>query len=363
MADKQLYWLWLSCSGLGTLKQLEAFRAFGVIENLFAADAAELTRQALDKSIVSKLSLKNLDKAKGILSECAAKDIQVLCYDDPDYPALLKKTIDPPVVLYVRGHLDNMADELPLAMVGTRSPSVYASQIAQQFSYEIASGGLTIVSGMARGIDTLCHRGALRAGKRTIAVLGCGVDIAYPSENSELKRIIEANGAVVSQFPPGTAPHAGNFPLRNSIISGLCLGVFVLEGTLKSGTMITVKLANEQGREVFALPTNIDNIRGTGNNLLIQQGAKMVLRVSDIFEEFALSYTDRMQNSISKSKKLKDPSQQLIVELLNPSVPVQIDDICRRANMSAAAVNSALTMLELSGSVSRLPGKKYILKG
>lgn len=362
MNGQEIYWIWLSKLGLSLKKMAELATLFDYPEELYKASHSTLLYLGVDNATVKILANKNLSKANAILEYCTNNNIQLLCFGDDEYPELLKEIIDFPIVLYVKGDKSVMSSTLPLSMVGSRRPSIYATKTAEKFSFDIASSGMTIVSGMARGIDTICHKGAIRAGKPTIAVLGCGVDVTYPAENEDIKLAIEQNGCVISEFPPGTPPLHTNFPVRNRIISGISLGTFVVEGTLKSGSMITVRMAQEQGREVFTVPTNIDNIRGEGNNLLIQQGAKMVLKVSDVLEEFALSYTDRVNEVLSDREKTYDVLEQSIIDVLNNSVPVNVDEICLVTKQSASVVNSKLTLLEVNGRVKRLPGKNYVLK-
>lgn len=362
MSGQEIYWLWLSRLGLGLKKAAELSQLFDYPEELYKSSQSDLMYLGVDSATTRILSDKDLSRANSILDDCARSGVDLLCLDDENYPALLKEIIDFPLVLYTKGNRELLSSPLPLAMVGSRKPSVYASKTAQKFSFDIASAGMVVVSGMARGIDTICHKGALRAGKPTVAVLGCGADVTYPSENFDVKLAIEQEGCIVSEFPPGTPPLHSNFPVRNRIISGISLGTFVLEGTLKSGSMITVRLAQEQGREVFTIPTNIDNIRGEGNNMLLQQGAKMVLKVSDVLEEFALSYTERVNEVLSEREKNYDVLEQDIIDVLTSSIPVNIDEICRLTRQSAGIVNSKLTLLEVNGRVRRLPGKNYVLK-
>ena len=354
--DNRLYWIWLTQSGLNPIRQRELLTLFGAPKEIYECTSNEYTLKNIDKRDFSHIKNKSLNKATSIWEECLNNNIHLLTYHDENYPELLKQIPDPPMVLYFRGNLGN--DSFPLAMVGTRYPTVYANKMAQKFSLELANAGMTIVSGMARGIDTICHSGALKAGKRTIAVLGCGVDVTYPAENEELKKVIEGNGAVISEFPPGTPPHAGNFPIRNRIISGLSIGTFVIEGSIKSGTMLTVRHALEQDRDVFTIPTNLDNLKGGGNLIMLQQGAKLVMTASDILEEYALNYTEQLVTALAPEMGEKDP----ILAALHNSIPMNIDQICKATSLSASVANSMITMLELSGKVVRLPGKCYILR-
>jgi len=362
MHDNILYYVWLSCLNLIPEKRVEVLNEFGSPKKAFEASADEIHLSNLCSNTKNVLLQKNLSVAHTVIEDSNQKDISIIPLGDPRYPKLLSEIIDPPIVLYVKGIIPDTSFFPPIAMIGTRNPSVYAVKMAKKFSYDIALGNMLVVSGLARGIDTLCHRGALTANKPTIAVLGCGPDVVYPSENSEIQRLISENGAIISEFPPGTAPHAMNFPLRNRIISGLSLGVFVIEGTPKSGTMITIRTATEQGRQVFTIPTNLDNPKGLGNLLLLQQGTKLVTNVTDIFEEFLLNYPEQIINAMGnpESKTNLSSTQQNILEIIQPSTPIHIDEICRKVGQSAAEINVNLTMLELEGLITRLPGKTYI---
>ena len=362
MRNEALYHIWLA-RHVSSDKIYKVLEIFDTPQKAFEANNDAIFTAPLDESVKNAISNKDLKEAYKILEDCVKNGIRPITLDNAEYPELLKEIPGPPSVLYVKGTIPDLSQSISLAMVGTRNPSVYAVNMAKKFSYEIASGGMVIVSGLARGIDTLCHKGALSANMKTVAVLGCGVDVVYPSENTEIQRLVSENGAVISEYPPGVPPLAANFPARNRIISGLSQGVFVIEGTVKSGTMITCRLALEQGREVFTIPTNLDNPKGSGNIALIKQGAKVVEDVADVFEEFLMSFPETALTTMTKKDTAKiSDSQKVIMRILEPSIPMYIDDICRKASQGAAEVNGNLTMLELKGLITRLPGKNYVLK-
>jgi DNA processing protein len=266
----------------------------------------------------------------------------------------------------MKGNIEK--DEKFLAIVGSRRASSYGIRMAQTIATELSKYGITVVSGMARGVDSYAHRGAIDAGGRTIAVLGCGLDIVYPSENKKLMENIISSGACISEYLPGTTPIPGNFPARNRIISGISLGVIVIEAGERSGSLITANFALEQGREVFALPGNVNNYNSTGTNKLIKEGAKMVTGIDDILEEINISFTEeKVKDFFSQRFKggelLKglDDDEKKVAECLKLE-PLHIDVIARKTGLSIALINSILIMLELKGVVEQLPGKIFKLK-
>lgn len=267
--------------------------------------------------------------------------------DDENYPELLRQLPHKPPVLYVRGRLQ--PDEAKcLAVVGTRKPSRYGRNIASQLAGELARQGITIVSGLALGIDAAAHRGALQAGGRTIALVGTGIDINYPRENEELAEAIAANGAIVSELPLRTKPLAKNFPQRNRLISGICLGVLVTEAPERSGALNTVSHALDQGREVFAVPHNVFSQTGRGCNQLIQEGAKLVANVDDILEEINPSHMKVQTRIQTERLQPATDTEDAIFQQLSAD-PVHVDLIVRQTRLPTATVTSTLTMLELKG--------------
>jgi len=285
---------------------------------------------------------------------------RILTIWDTEYPELLKKTYDPPAVLYVLGHFTS-SDKNAIALVGTRRPSAYGQTVGETFSRALSELGLTVVSGLARGIDTIAHSTTLQAGGRTIAVIGSGLDVPYPPENRKLLDSIAQNGAVVSEFPMGAKPDATNFPRRNRIISGLSVGTVIIESGEDGGAMITASTALDQNREVFAIPGNITEKRSFGPNKLVREGrAKLVQRVEDILEELGPQMRHLLRN-----ERATEPLVELTLfekNVLNvlTDQPLQIDTIAELAATSTADALVNLLSLEFKNLVRQLPGKMFI---
>jgi DNA processing protein len=283
--------------------------------------------------------------------------VRVLTWDDPDYPPNLRQVYNAPPVLYVRGCLDKR-DEWAVAVVGTRRASVYGKEAARMVGTGLAQAGVTVISGLARGIDTVAHRVCLDAGGRTVAVLGCGVDVIYPAQNARLAAEIVERGALVSEYALGTRPDARNFPPRNRIISGLALGTVVVEADLGSGALITAGFAAEQGREVFAVPGNIFARGSRGTNDLIQQGAKMVCGVADILEELNLTMVS--EQAQVRAVIPENETEAVLLQHLSAE-PVHVDALGRAVKLPIAQVSSALALMELKGMVRQVGGMSYVL--
>jgi DNA processing protein len=296
-------------------------------------------------------------------------------FGSDEYPALLKQIADPPLVLYVRGDATILSRHA-VAVVGTRCPTAYGSSVAHRLAADLAQRGVVIVSGLARGIDSAGHRGALEAQGKTVAVLGCGVDVTYPRENKRLTDQIVASGAVISEFPIGTSPQPENFPIRNRIISGLALGVVIVEAAEYSGSLITARLASEQDREVYAVPGNITAAQSFGPNLLIKQGAKLVDNWMDVFEEFPAAVRAQLLPP-AKRTELEGRTQPLfeagsasglsadqkaVYNVLRTDQAAFIDSIFGQTSLPQPRVLSALLELEMNGMVRQLPGKNFIRK-
>ncbi|MDK2798592.1 MAG: processing protein [Clostridiales bacterium] len=365
--DKLKYWLWLTnLSGIGSIKITKALKVFESPEQIWNATKLDLKcADMLSEQDIYSYTNKSLDKAEKILSDLEKLGIEAITFKDPRYPQELKNIYDPPYVLYVKGNLPP-CDAICISIVGSRKASLYGQNVAEKLSYQLAEKGITVVSGMARGIDTSAHKGALKAGKKTIAVLGCGVDIVYPKENTKLMEYIINNGAVISEFPPGTYPKPGNFPARNRIISGLAYGTVVVEAGERSGSLITADFALEQGRDVFAVPGNIDNYNSIGTNNLIKQGAKMVTCVEDVLEELPINNIElcNTNNGITKindSVYLDLSNEEKIIISHLSTTPIHIDELCRKLGYSMQKINSILTLLEVKGLVAQIPGKYFAL--
>jgi DNA processing protein len=289
---------------------------------------------------------------------------QILTFLDKDYPENLRNIYDPPVVLYVKGKI-LLQDRLAIAIVGSRLASFYGLQTAERLGFELALHGITVVSGLARGIDSSAHKGALKAKARTIAVLGSGLADIYPEEHKELAENISRSGAVISEFPMEMFPDKGNFPRRNRIISGLCLGVVCVEAAEKSGALITCDYALEQGRDVFAVPGKVDSVTSKGTNRLIKQGAKLAQGAEDILEELDLSDFGRhqdgnFQNQIPDTKL--DKEENLVYTLLS-SEPRYIDELCEESGMALNRISKVLLNLEIKKFAKQLPGKNFVKIG
>jgi DNA processing protein len=284
--------------------------------------------------------------------------INTLKISDKEYPELLKKIYDPPKELYIKGAIASLSGKC-LAIVGTRKATEYGKRIARELAKGLAQSGFTIVSGLAEGIDTEAHLGALESGGKTIAVFGCGIDIVFPIKNTALANEIEKKGALVSEYGPGIQGAKWTFPRRNRIISGLSLGVVMVEGHWESGAMITAKLALDEGREVFAVPGNVELEQTKGPHWLIKQGAKLIENVDDILEEFD------MGRSAGGKAKEPDHSQLSIDEIKIISFltrePRHIDELSAQSGMSAHEALGILSMLEIKGQVEQMPGKYFIL--
>lgn len=358
------YYPWIalnSIDGIGchTFKLL--IDHFGSPENVFKASIKEL----LNVEGVGKETAKRIKEFRSSplihkeLSLLQQHRVRLITLKDDDYPVNLREIYDPPPYLYIRGGLSRERDRLAIAIVGSRASTPYGLGVARRMAMELAYHGITIVSGLARGIDSEAHRGTLKAGGRTIAVLGSGIDIIYPGENKKLYEEISRKGAVISEFPISTPPLSNNFPRRNRIISGLSTGVLVIEASLRSGSLITARLALEQGREVFAVPGSITSSRSQGTNMLIKEGAKLVERPEDILEEILPHGVKSKED-----KRLNIPlteSEKKIYEVLN--IPKHIDIITGESGLNPGEVSAILMNLEIKGLVSQHPGKVFARKG
>ena len=291
------------------------------------------------------------------LKELEKKKFYYIALSDKEYPEYLKEISDPPVVLYVKGRLLK-EDKFSLSIVGARKASSYGKDVAEKFSHDLAKCGFTIVSGLARGIDSAVHSGALKAKGRTIAVLGSGVDIIYPPENRSLADSISESGAVISEFPLSTKPFSSNFPRRNRIISGLTKGSIVVEAGLRSGSLITAGMALEQGRDVFAVPGKALSDQNKGAHVLIKQGAKLTDNIFDVLEEFNID-KEKISNLIYNETLTVNEDEKKVVSILSDE-PKHIDFICRELDNPIQKVLGVLTQLELKGIVKQLQGKMFV---
>lgn len=354
------YWVGFNrASSIGPAKVRALLDYFGDLERAWRAPASELHRAGLDRRAVENLlKLRTAYDPDTDLRKVERAGARILTWDDPDYPIRLREIPHPPPVLYVKGSLAE-SDQWAMAVVGTRRATAYGKEAARVFAGELAANGITIVSGLARGIDGAAHQAALEAGGRTIAVLGQGIDTAvYPPEHRKLAQQIVERGALASEYPPGTPPEAANFPPRNRIISGLSLGVLIVEAPERSGALITADFAAEQGRDVFALPGPIFARSAAGTNRLLREGALMALSPRDVLEELNMTMVAQHIEAQAAIPPQDETEAALLGQL--SSEPMHIDEIGRQAGLPIAQVSSALAMLELKGLVRQVGGMNYV---
>jgi DNA processing protein len=368
------YWLALALTpGLGPTRVRKLVEHFGSAERVFHASLTEL--EATGMPVVSAQSLatgKSLELAQQEIAKAAECGAKIIALDDPAYPARLKEIYDPPVVLFVRGSVEVLSSP-GIAMVGTRHPTPYGLGMAERLAKDLAARGLVIISGMARGVDTASHRGAIAAGGKTVAVFGTGIDVIYPKENSRLsEQILTLGGALLSEFPVGTFAAPQNFPIRNRIISGMSAGVLVVEAAEYSGTRITARCALEQNRDVYAVPGNVTNKGSWGPNTLIKQGAKLVATWEDVWEELPQDVQDKLNSTRDESSPPEtaslfpdddtSPHERKILRLLKADESTHIDELVERLEqeLSSSEIFAALFELELNGKVRQLPGKNFV---
>ena len=372
---QQLEWVALALTpGLGATRSRRLVDHFGNIDRVFHASLTELEAAGLQP--VSAQSIFNGDslaKADEELARATAAGAQLITLADEAYPARLRQIYDPPTSLYVIG--DKGVLGLPgIAVVGTRHPTPYGVGMASRLSCDLAARGIIIISGLARGVDTAAHRGVIEAKARTVAVFGTGVDVIYPRENQRLaEQILTLGGTLISEFPLGTFAAPQNFPIRNRIISGLSVGVLVVEAGEYSGTRITARCALEQGREVFAVPGNVTNKNSWGPNTLIKQGAKLTATWEDVWEEIPSDLRVQLAPQVSSAtestptaslfdQESMAPHERKIYQLLRADEATHIDEVVERLTeqLSSSEIFAALFELEMSGKVKQLPGKNYV---
>ncbi len=363
MKEDVFHWLGLSLTpGVGSTLIKRLLERFDTPERVFRAPEKELLAiDGLGERVAKEIRKgPSPDQVNRELSLARQAGARIITLEDSEYPRRLKEIYDPPPILYVRGEIKD-SDGLAVAIVGSRRTTPYGRWITEKIAQELAGYRVTIVSGLARGIDSLAHWAALSAGERTLAVLGCGVDIVYPRENRALFQKITEQGAVISEFPMGCAPEAGHFPKRNRVISGLSMGVVVIEAGEKSGSLITAGYALEQGREVFAVPGNVGSAGSRGTNQLIKQGAKVVLSSEDILEEILPQWGKETKNEPEKPERNLSEEEMGIYNLLG-QMPLHIDAIIRESGLEPGKVSSLLLNLELKGLIAQWPGKCFTQK-
>jgi DNA processing protein len=361
MLSDPKYWLGFSLvPEIGPRRLAQLRNRFGDLAAAWGASEAHLRQSGLEKlPMENLLHVRKKIDLSAELGKIERAGARLITFEDEAYPALLKKLPDAPTVLYVRGTL-RPEDDHALSIVGTRKATSYGRDAAYHLSKQLAGQGVTVISGMAHGIDSAAHKGALEGGGRTIAVMGCGVDVIYPSDNKKLAQQIMGCGALVSEFPIGMHPEARNFPRRNRVISGLALGVLVVEAPDKSGAMITASIAADHGREVFAVPGNIFNPMSNGTNRLIQDGAKLVMSVSDILEELNIAHNTVQTQTVTERIIPANKTEADLLQHLSAD-PLHIDDLVRLCSLPVAIVSSTLTILELKGLARTVGHMQYCL--
>lgn len=354
----RLYWVGFNLvKGIGAVRFRSLLDAFGDAQSAWQASSDDLRQAGLGQKIVDNLlQLRNQVSLEQVWERLQQHKVTVLVWDDAEYPHRLKEIDQPPPVLYVRGTLGEQ-DEWAVAVVGTRHVTAYGRQVAEEVSGTLARSGVTVVSGMARGVDTFAHQAALNAGGRTIAVLGCGVDVVYPPENRRLAAQIVEHGALISDYPLGAAPESQNFPPRNRIISGISRAVIVVEAGVTSGALITASFAVEQGRDVFAVPGSILAPQCQGTNRLIRDGAAPLISPQDVLEALNLEMvTEHLSARVALPT---EPLERQLYDLLGRE-PMHVDNIRSQANLPIERVSATLALMELKGSVRQLGGMFYV---
>lgn len=356
--DPKLYWIGFNLvKGIGAVRFRNLLEIFGDAETAWNASTEALRAAGLSAKVVDNL---NNIRSQVILDQVwdriQSQNIRVLTWEDEDYPRRLNEIEQPPPVLYLRGDL-KLEDEWAVAIVGTRRITPYGRQVTEEVSSTLARNGVTVVSGLARGVDAVAHQAAIQAGGRTLAVLGSGVDRIYPPENQRLADQIMAHGAILSDYPLGTPPEGPNFPPRNRIISGLSLAVIVIEANVDSGAMITATFAAEQGRELFAVPGNILAPQSRGTNRLIRDGARLLLEPQEVLEILDLQQATSQQ--AARQILPDDPVEAQLYQVLGHE-PLHVDEIRSQTGMSIDKVSSTLALMELKGMVRQVGGMNYV---
>ncbi|MBR6649892.1 MAG: DNA-processing protein DprA [Clostridia bacterium] len=406
--DTRKYWMWLShACGAGSKVAVSLVRHFGNAYNVYCCDEDSLAdcNFRVDKRIRSNLLYKDISDEEDIIRWCDSIGVRIICPDDTLYPLSLRALVDAPMVLYTLGVLPDFENTFTCAVVGTRSMSEYGREMSYKFGHGLASGGAGLVSGLALGCDAMAMKGALDAGGTTVAVLGCGIDVVYPKENEALLERVLNSGAVITEFSPGVSPLRKNFPIRNRIISGISQSVCVIEGNMRSGSLITARHAVYQGRELFAVPGKVGEIGAEGTNHLIKNGAEAVTSPEDILSRYELIYphtidiknivtpvvenktedenirilTKKKKKSTVKNKKTKEeifsksakPSgnvdfdslseeEKRVYRAMMPDIPMLAEEICNVSGMPVSTVMASLTLLEISGAVESGAGGYFM---
>jgi DNA processing protein len=356
--EKQAYWVGFNLvRGIGSVRMKNILDYYGSLDIAWDAPASGLIAAGLPARVVDNFiqvrSSVNLEK---VMEKITSQGVQVYTWDDDIYPKRLKEIAQPPPVLFAKGSI-NVEDDWAVSVVGTRRVTPYGRQVTAEIARFLAENGITVVSGLARGVDAIAHQTALQSGGRTIAVLGSGVDVVYPPEHRKLAEEIALQGAVISDYPMGTQPESTNFPPRNRIIAGLSLATIVVEAGETSGALITAKFAADQGRDVFAVPGSILTPQSEGTNHLIEQGARPLLRMSEILEILKLENIPEKQ--ANRKSITATPDEKKLLQHLSQE-PKYIDEICNLSGLPIQSVSATLTMMELKGLVTHVGGMNYV---
>jgi len=397
--EQTLYWVWLVMAfGAANPRIWELLNECGSVNEAY--EKLQRNEVPLTRSMADGVACTSLESAAELVRKCEKEDIRILTFDDKGYPSNLRSIYNPPAVLFVKGSIDDFNTELIITVVGTRNPSPYGLKAVSSVSGELSSSGFIILSGFAAGIDSAAHRAAIQRGGKTIAVLGCGIDVDYPKANSDIREAVIKNGAVISEFLPGTPPLGKNFPVRNRILSGMSLGVFVAEAPIGSGALITADMAVEQGRDVFCIPpADIFDPKYQGVVKYLRDGAVPVFSHLDIIYEYYTTFSHKLSSMkpenefddpvsegsvFAEKKNIKKKSSPVHAEKTEPvcvkisydglsddqicivksleSGQSYIDDICESTGLDITDILAEITELEMTGKVVSLPGKQYKLR-
>lgn len=368
--DRYMHWLALALTpNLGARTSGKLLRQFGSPQAVFHASLTELEAAHLPAAVAQAIhSRESIKAAEKELAQARQLKVRLLHWDEPEYPSLLREIYDPPPLLYVRGNIELLAKHA-IGIVGTRRPTPYGNQMAERIARDLAERGLVITSGLARGIDSSAHKGALAAARgMTVAVLGTGIDVLYPKENKKLYAQMEERGALVTEFPIGTQPFPQNFPIRNRIVAGMSLGVVVVEGAQYSGSLISARLAMEFGREVFGVPGNVTQPPSFAPNQLIKQGAKLVMGWEDVVEELPTEIrmqlfpveTPAAAERASLFEQSLAGAEKALFSLLSVDQARHVDELVELSGLNSSQVLASLFELEMKGMVRQMPGKNFV---
>ena len=358
MKGNTKYWIGFNLvKGIGPVRLEKLLQYFGDIQTAWEARSYQIQAAGLNETLLQRMiDIRNRVSLDVLEQEINSQGIKVLTWDDPEYPDRLRQITQSPFVLYIKGEIDT-DDIWSVAIIGTRRYSAYGQQVAENLSHTLAHNGITIISGLARGIDGIAHKAALAAGGRTIAVLGSGLDKLYPPEHRDLANLISKQGALISDYPLGTPPDGSNFPPRNRIISGLSKCIIVIEAGEKSGALITATYAAEQGKEVFSVPGKITSPMSRGTNLLIKQGAHPLLDPQDVLD--MLNMTLVAEQRVIRKGLPEDPKEAVLYQTVGDE-PLHVDEISSLVDMPIEEVTSTLALMELKGMVRKTFGMKYM---